>query len=149
MKTKTKLFAVLIGLAILAGIVLGFYIALLQVFNQVLAVGEILLEYEISHLQITDDNSERSEIVWKIYGLESTWGKNDSCKLEGKFNGYGFGQNSNSWRCYNTFEEVTHEVHNWVQDKLDRNFTIGQLVCFYNTGRSLNDCPYYQKYLSL
>lgn len=49
---------------------------------------------------------KHGEIVWKIYGLESTWGQQDSCKAKGKVNGFGYGQNETQWFCYDSLEQV-------------------------------------------
>ena len=89
------------------------------------------------------------KIARKIYGLESSFGKNDSCRLQGQYNGYGFGQNASTWNCFESFEIVTSKVENWIQDKLNRDYTLAQALCLYNKGIALEDCEYYQNYLSL
>lgn len=92
---------------------------------------------------------DAKEIVKIMYTLESSNGKYDSCKEQGKFNGYGYGQNNSEWRCYDSFEEVTARVTEWVQDKIDRGFSTAQIFCFYQTGTLTADCTNYQKYLGM
>lgn len=73
--------------------------------------------------------------IKSIYMLESTKGQNDGCKDEGKFNGYGFRQNSSEWKCYDSFAEVTKEVNDWLEYQLDQNGgDIIESVCYYNKG---------------
>lgn len=94
-----------------------------------------------------------------IYGLESTWGKNDGCRAKGKFNGYGFGQNEHSWNCYDTQEEVRLAVEKWIAEKLESGHDVPSLVCGYNLGfksthleeciNQSDDFPYYKNYLLL
>ena len=74
-------------------------------------------------------------VIKSIYMLESTHGQNDGCKDDGKFNGYGFGQNSSSWNCYDSFEEVTERVNYWLEDRLSANGNnLTEAICYYNTG---------------
>lgn len=88
------------------------------------------------------------DIVWKVYGLESSWGKNDGCKDNGKFNGFGYGQNTKVWNCFETFEEVAHKVSVWFETKM-QTMSLSEALCLYNTGVQTKTCGYYQKYLSL
>lgn len=70
-----------------------------------------------------------------VYFLESTSGKNDSCKSEGKYNGYGYRQNTFEWKCFNSFEEVTEYVNAWYEERLKENGNnIVEAVCYYNSG---------------
>lgn len=96
-----------------------------------------------------EEKALRADLVWDIYGLESTWGKNDGCLAKGLWNGFGFRQNSFEWVCYGSFEEVSGLVREWVDTMRGKGYTIPQLLCYYNQGRIQNDCPYYQKYLTL
>lgn len=88
------------------------------------------------------------EVLPKIYQLESSSGKNDSCKQKGLVNGYGYAQSTFSWRCYNTKEEVEKEVASWFDHNL-KTYTLAQAVCRYNTGTPSETCPYWEKYQSL
>lgn len=97
-------------------------------------------------------NKERqiTNIVDKIYILESSGGKNDGfCKSRGGVNGFGYRQNAHERVCYNTYETVRALVTAWVTDKLDNQWSIAKTVCYYNRGSIMNDCPYYQNYLIL
>lgn len=91
------------------------------------------------------------EILWKIYGLESSWGRNDSCRNQGKYNGFGYGQNSYVWNCFDSFEEVVEKVNNWFDKRLKENGNdLAEALCYYNLGleRQIN-CKYYQSFISL
>jgi hypothetical protein len=79
-----------------------------------------------------------------IYFLESTSGKNDFCKESGKFNGYGYRQNSFEKKCYDTFEQVTDKVNEWLEDRLATNGNnLVEAICFYNKGiQGLEVCDY-------
>lgn len=89
-------------------------------------------------------------IVNKIYTLESSQGRNDSCisKDQG-VNGYGYMQSTYYWNCYSTHAEVESLVTSWVNDKLTQGYSLPELLCTYNAGIKESNCPYYQKYLSL
>lgn len=88
------------------------------------------------------------DILPKIYQLESSSGKNDSCKQKGKFNGYGFMQSTFYWECFDSKEEVEKKVAGWFEEKL-QTYTLAESVCLYNTGRATSDCPYYQKFKTI
>jgi len=83
-------------------------------------------------------------VIKTIYFLESTSGKADGCKEEGKFNGYGYRQNSAEWKCYDSFEQVTDKVNEWLEERLAYNGNnIVEAVCFYNKGiAGLKSCDY-------
>jgi hypothetical protein len=89
------------------------------------------------------------KVARKIYGLESSFGKNDSCRQQGQYNGYGYGQNTSTWNCFESFEIVTSKVENWIQDKLSKGDTLAEAICLYNTGIKQDSCDYYQNFLSL
>ena len=86
-------------------------------------------------------------IVYSIYGLESTWGKNDNCRKQGKYNGYGYGVHNNGSLCFDSHEQARLAVVNWVTQRYD--WQLSTLLCFYNQGRIMKDCNYYQNYLRL
>ena len=90
-----------------------------------------------------------SQMLSGIYILESSAGKNDGCRDSGQYNGYGYGQSTHTWNCFSSPEEVEAKVSNWIQDKLDKGFSEGELLCYYNEGIRKSDCSYYQKCLSL
>ena len=86
----------------------------------------------------------------KIYTLESSNGKNDSCAANNKgVNGFGYRQNAHENICFNAHETVRALVIDWVTDKLNAQWSVSSLLCYYNQGRRVNDCPYYQNYLKL
>lgn len=89
-----------------------------------------------------------SEILPKIFQLESSSGRNDGCRDIGKFNGYGFMQSTFNWECFDTQEEVEVLVANWFTRHLEDK-TLPEALCYYNRGVVEEGCPYYQNYLSL
>ena len=88
------------------------------------------------------------KIADKIYTLESSNGKNDSCRNLGKFNGYGYRQNSAEWICYDSHEEVRQLVINWLTKHI-KNGDIENALCMYNQGKDLKSCTYSMNYLTL
>ena len=94
--------------------------------------------------------AERADLVWKIYGLESSYGRNDGCKREGRgYNGFGFGWNNGQKPCYPTFDAVVAEVHAWVESMQKQGYNIPTMLCYYNVGKLVKNCGYYQLYLQL
>lgn len=89
-------------------------------------------------------------VLKTIYFLESTHGKADGCKDEGKFNGYGYRQNSAEWKCYDSFEQVTDKVNEWLEERLAYNGNnIVEAVCYYNKGiAGLKSCDYSDNFVS-
>lgn len=81
------------------------------------------------------------QLVWQIYGHESTWGKFDSCKAQGKVNGFGYGQSKFGYRCFDSLKEVATHVSHWLTVHLQTQ-TIAQALCEYNTGKITNTCNY-------
>jgi len=90
----------------------------------------------------------QTDILRRIYQLESSSGRNDSCRQQGKYNGYGFGQNTFTWNCFNSLEEVEAKVANWFEENL-KDKSLSQALCYYNTGYVFDECPYSWKYASL
>lgn len=89
------------------------------------------------------------EIVSKVYRLESSAGKNDSCRDKGLYNGYGYAQHKSSWNCYTTPEEVRGYVKAWFEEKLDASYSVEEALCMYNVGIKQSDCEYVNKYNAL
>lgn len=88
------------------------------------------------------------EILEKVYTLESSGGKNDGCRDEGKYNGFGYGQNKYVWNCFDSLEEVQQKVDAWFSKHL-ADKTLAQALCYYNTGHVIDTCEYYELYMSL
>jgi len=85
-------------------------------------------------------------ILWGIYGLESTWGKNDPCLAEGQYNGFGYAPGT----CYGSIDEVVDLANIWFDNRLlDEGLTLSQALCYYQSGTASSDCEYYQKYLAI
>lgn len=88
-----------------------------------------------------------SDIVDKIYQLESSGGKYVNCP-KGTYNGYGYAQNKHSWACYDNPEEPRRLVMNWFADKLKKH-TLAEATCLYNLGIAKSNCEYHQKFISI
>lgn len=88
------------------------------------------------------------KLLASIYQLESSSGKNDGCKTKGMFNGFGYGQNANSWNCFSTFSEVENKVRLWFEKRVP-TMGLSTAICYYNSGHKVADCPYYQSYLKI
>ncbi len=88
------------------------------------------------------------KIADKIYTLESSHGKHDSCNNLGLFNGFGFRQNTSEWMCYSSHEEVRQLVINWLTTHI-KDFGIEKALCMYNQGKVESSCTYSENYLSL
>lgn len=88
------------------------------------------------------------DLVWKTYGHESTWGKFDGCRAQGKYNGFGFEQDEHGYRCFDSLEEVATSVSAWF-DHYVQVMTVRQTLCFYRYGKLMNDCDYADYSLNL
>ncbi len=101
---------------------------------------------------VPDPNTEAkpalSEVVRKVYQLESSGGKNDGCRAKGLYNGYGYGQSTFTWNCFQSHDEVTAKVSSWFETRIP-TMGLSTALCYYNTGHKVTDCDYYQKYLKL
>lgn len=97
---------------------------------------------------------KNGEVVWKVYGLESTWGKNDYCRANGKgYGGFGVLDNNSKIVCYQSFQEAAERAEYWlVKNGIETDLIDG--LCSYNLGHLENglkhvNCKYYLDYLSL
>lgn len=92
--------------------------------------------------------SKYGPILWKVYGLESTWGKNDYCRNRGL--GYaGFGVLADGQIvCYRSFSDAVARAEYWLLKNWDRK-SLAVTLCRWNTGKGSETCPYYESYLSL
>lgn len=101
---------------------------------------------------------KNGHILWRIYTLESSQGKRDGCKKQGKVNGFGYRQNAREHVCFDYFEEVAYYVDIWLEEKL-KDHDLATALCGYNLGfqsENLPKCvaqdpryPYWKNYLSL
>lgn len=101
-----------------------------------------------------DKTSNVSAIVATVYRLESSAGKNDSCRARGLYNGYGFAPGT----CYSSHDEVTALVTAWFTKRVP-TMGLAKALCSYNLGPNSNhlgDCiaqsnlyPYYRDFLNL
>lgn len=96
----------------------------------------------------TDEEMMKSlpygEVVWATYGHESSYGKHDSCRSQGLYNGFGYFKKSDgSYECYYSTKQIAEIVSDWFVRRLDQNgYTIRQSLCLYQSGVATNDCPY-------
>ena len=89
---------------------------------------------------------KHGEILWKIYGLETTWGKNDYCRPNG-YGGFGV-MNTGQVVCYESFEKAVDRAEYWLtKNGVDKDLAVS--LCLWNEGVARNDCPYYKSYLTL
>lgn len=89
-------------------------------------------------------------VLWNIYMLESTRGKADWCRLNGKgWGGFGVMNENHKVACYETFEKAVERAEHWLT-KLNPDKNLASALCQYNLGTpNLVNCNYYQDYLSL
>lgn len=88
------------------------------------------------------------KIADKIYTLESSNGRNDSCRNLGLYNGYGYRQNSFEWMCYSSHQEVREIVINWLTTHI-KDGNVEKALCMYNRGVVEDSCTYAVNYQSL
>lgn len=114
---------------------------LVQPLPTVIAVKPVLTEKEVvmSH--------EYGEDLWKIYFLESTLGKNDGCRKDGKFGGFGV-MSQGKVMCYETFTKAVDRAEYWWKQALDGN-TKDEALCVWNLGKAQKMCNYSMTFNSL
>lgn len=95
------------------------------------------------------NSQKHAAVIWRIYELESTFGRKDNCREKGLVNGFGFAVNTSGTRCYTSFAEVVKDVNNWIDDKYSNGWDISTMVCYYNRGVKSTDCPYAKNFLSI
>lgn len=61
-------------------------------------------------------------------------------------NGFGYASNR---VCFKNYAEAEAKVAGWVKDEILRGSTTNQLLCRYQGGKRLDDCPYAKKWRSL
>ena len=103
---------------------------------------------ESLYIKLTDEQKIKrlpyGNLVWKVYGDESGYGRQDWCRLQGKYNGFGYAIPN----CYGSLQKVAELVSAWFTGNIEGyGLTIKQSACLYNTGKVMNDCPYYYNLL--
>lgn len=90
-------------------------------------------------------------VLYRIWGLESTFGKRDSCLYRGGVNGFGWNSNAT---CFRSFAEAVEVVDARITGLL-ASLPLDQALCVYNTGsryavidgkRVYGGCEYVSKY---
>jgi len=84
-------------------------------------------------------------VLDKIYQLESSSGKNDTCEPKGH-NGYGYGQHKTGNLCFDSDDEARQAVKAWFEKK---EGSLAEKICLYNTGVKQESCPYLDKFNSI
>ncbi len=106
----------------------------------------------ISETPRSDEEIIRSlpygDLIWKTYGHESTWGKYDGCRAQGKYNGFGFEQNDTGYVCFGSLKEVAVKVSQWFEQHL-KTITVRQALCYYCYGKLMDNCDYADYSLNL
>ena len=89
------------------------------------------------------------KVLWDIYMLESTRGKNDGCRLSGEgWGGFGVMVEGQVY-CYPSFEKAVERAEHWFS-LLEPDKSLVGALCAWNLGtKGLVNCDYYQSYLSL
>jgi hypothetical protein len=93
---------------------------------------------------------KNGEVLWKIYGLESSWGRNDYCRQSGK--GYGgFGvMNNKEVVCYESFEKAVERAEYWFEQAMIKaKGDLATALCYWNLGELQVNCKYHQAFLTL
>lgn len=89
-------------------------------------------------------------LVWKTYGHESSYGKNDSCQRQGRYNGFGYAQSSFGYSCFSSAREVAKKVSDWFIHAINiAGMSAKQALCYYNQGKVMSDCDYAEYTLAL
>lgn len=94
------------------------------------------------------------QIIDAVFALESSRGKQDSCRAKGKWNGFGYIPGS----CYDSHEKVRGYVESWFRTKLE-TYSLPHALCGYNLGfsstaidaciASSDEYPYYRNFLKI
>jgi hypothetical protein len=92
------------------------------------------------------------EVVRRIMGLESSFGKNNysKCAAIGQYNRYGYGIPGNGkYLCFE-LDKDTEAVKSWIKERKDK-YSLGSLLCGYNMGfkNKLENCDYYNRFLNM
>jgi hypothetical protein len=110
---------------------IGFFREIQGATNQTASAEGVKVLTDIETLE----QYKLSPVLKTLYFLESTSGQKDGCKDEGKFNGFGYAQNTSTWKCYDSFADVAERVNEWFEDRLSTNGNdLIEAVCLYNTG---------------
>ena len=104
-------------------------------------------EWSYRHLP-KENGYDYASIVNRIYFLESDYGQEDRCQKIGLHNGYGLAESATKETCFSSHALAEQLTENWFKREL-QTMSLSSAVCYYNTGIIENDCPYYQKYLTI
>ena len=131
------------------------FLAVVKINVKVEGLISPLPDGEVTVYKVTETKIERvkvSEVVDRIWQLESSRGKarvglGVFCEHLGMSNEYGYGGMEKKI-CFRNHKEATAMVHLWFNTQLETK-TLEQSICYYNTGRPIDDCEYLRKYILL
>lgn len=92
-------------------------------------------------------SQKHGDIIWHIYGLESSFGREPflGCTKKGLVSDMGF--NVLNHQCFSSFDEEVAAVEAWIEKR--ENMPIGKLLCVYNQGQANRSCDYAVNFLEL
>jgi hypothetical protein len=93
-----------------------------------------------------------NQIINVIHTLESSKGKAAQglhiyCRNRGMWNEYGY--DSPHSFCFNNKLDANITLYFRFKRQIEEGWTMPQMLCYYNTGGKLDDCPYYQESLKV
>lgn len=92
---------------------------------------------------------KHGEVLWKVYGLESTWGRADYCRNNNLgYAGYGV-LNEGKIVCYESFAKATERAEFWLVKNGLEEKPLANVLCIWNQGVDTNECNYVKSYMSL
>lgn len=92
-----------------------------------------------------------NDIFNKIWQKETSKGKATmgmhlQCREIGKWNEIGYG----GWGfCFNSKLEAQQTITKYFKSRLDKGWTLEEILCYYNTGIRQTGCRYYKDYKNL
>lgn len=92
-------------------------------------------------------SQKHGDELWNIYMLESTRGKNDGCRLEGKWGGFGV-MSLGKPACYDTFKIAVERASYWYE-KIRKDNDLDTSLCIWNLGIRQPMCKYSMTYHTL
>jgi hypothetical protein len=113
----------------------------ITIVNEAKAAMEAPVEEPVAE-EVPRVDEEVEDVADTIFALESSKGKNDGCQRYGKWNGYGYRQNSSEFVCFESRDEVRGYVMGWIKEKRSIGMTTDEMLCYYNTGVRSSSCWY-------
>ena len=88
------------------------------------------------------------DILFRIWTLESTRGKNGriECEAKGKVNDFGFDVSDHV--CFKDFNTELNAVNAWFDNEL-RDHSLSNALCVYNQGIDESNCTYAKNFMGI